>query len=131
MKSITETARELILEKGNAISNDEIAIGINAKNFNKDELQAIIYSDLITDGQFFLENNEWNLKSNFTLKEVNKIRSQNIVDVMLYDDEQEELFEENSTVEEGKFEDEEDEIDVNEFIQGDSLEEMNLEDLDD
>lgn len=83
MKSIIETSRALIQEKEDFVSFDEIIENLGETDFTNDELRAVIYSDLLSDGRFFIRDKEWNLKENFTNKEINKIISQGIVDDLL------------------------------------------------
>lgn len=87
MKNITEVARELIEEKKDFVSLEEIIKNLDNTIYTEKELKALIYTDLITDGEFFLKDSMWNLKINYTLDEINKIRSQQIIDDILYDDE--------------------------------------------
>lgn len=127
MKSITEVTRELIVKKGKGVTNKEIITKVGGKDYDPQEIQAIIYADLITDGQFFLEKNKWNLKENFALKEINKIRSQSIIDEMVYSDEKKNLVEEEVGVEEDIFE--EKEIDVDKIINEDDFDALEIENV--
>lgn len=123
MKSIIETSRALIQEKGDFVSFDEIIENLGETDFTNDELRAVIYSDLLSDGRFFIRDKEWNLKENFTNKEINKIISQGIVDDLLL--EAEDALEDDDEEDIDVYEEEE--INIDNFVE----EEVLIDDIED
>ncbi len=72
MKNIVDTVIELVNEKG-AVTTAEIAAAISNEVLatkEKTELEAMIYTDLLTDGRFLKVERKWDLKENYTMREV-------------------------------------------------------------
>ncbi len=72
MKNIVDLVIELVNEKGPVMTKEiaehidnDILLGKEQK-----ELEAIIYTDLLTDGRFLKVDRKWDLKENYTMREV-------------------------------------------------------------
>ncbi len=98
MKNIVDTVIELVNEKG-AVTTAEIAAAISndvlaAKP--KTELEAMIYTDLLTDGRFLKVERKWDLKENYTMREVmrEQYRTLGEFDDYQLEDEEDEIVEE-------------------------------------
>ncbi len=74
MKNIIDLATELIKENGPTDLNT-IAKAIDNPTLSKKkiaELRAVVYNDLLIDGNFILVDDKWDLKINYTMKDVAK-----------------------------------------------------------
>ncbi len=72
MKNIVDLVIELVNEKG-PVMTKEIAEQIDNEILlakEPKELEAIIYTDLLTDGRFLKVDRKWDLKENYTMREV-------------------------------------------------------------
>ncbi len=75
MASIVKTAEELIKDKDQFITIDEIIEQLGKTGEKKKDLTARIYTDLLSDGRFFFKDDKVNLTENFIMKEINQIKS--------------------------------------------------------
>lgn len=98
MKNIVDKVIELVNEKG-AVTTAEIVAAIDndilmAKP--QTELEAMIYTDLLTDGRFLKVERKWDLKENYTMREVmrEQYRTLGEFDDYQVEEEEEEVIEE-------------------------------------
>lgn len=125
MKSIVETVKQMIEEKNDFVSVDDVIKNLDADDVEPQKLKALIYTDLITDGQFFVKDNQLNLKENFTMKEINKIRSQGFIDDVYYEEKEDIIQDEESDTEEvDSLSYEEKELNLDEFIDNDNFDDI-------
>ncbi len=76
--SIIEYIINKINETNDAINLEEIVDEIGYENYNfhsKEEMVAIIYTDLMVDGRFLMVDNKWDLQNKYTMNEIRKHRS--------------------------------------------------------
>ncbi len=123
MKSIIEVAKNLIEEKKDFISFDEIISELGETKNKEKDLKAMIYTDLVTSGIFFFKENKFNLMDNFTIEELNRFRSEvnmaSIEEVQVANVEEENL----DVLVDSNYEEEE--INVDEII----VDDMNLKEV--
>lgn len=131
MESIIYESKNLISERKEPVSVDELFEKLNNAHFINDEdihfSLAKIQSELIMDGRFITINSKWDLKDNYTMEEINRIKAKEFEffgdDVE--DDLEDELEKEMDTVTNQIFEDEinnDDHDDIEEIIDIDSVE---------
>ncbi len=72
MKNIVDLVIELVKEKGPVMTKEIVDNIDNEILLSKErkELEAIIYTDLLTDGRFLKVDRKWDLKENYTMREV-------------------------------------------------------------
>ncbi len=94
MKNIREIARELIAEKGPITSKDIKKLIKHESLLNIDDaaLEARIYNDLLTDGNFIFINKTWDDKDKYTMNEIVREQYRSIGNVI--EEEDDETFEE-------------------------------------
>ena len=94
MKNIREIARELIAEKGPITSKDIKKLIKHDSLLNIDDaaLEARIYNDLLTDGNFIFINKTWDDKDKYTMNEIVREQYRSIGNVI--EEEDDETFEE-------------------------------------
>lgn len=114
MKSIIEETKKLIIEKEDFVSTEEIIEKLGETDMSEDNLKAIIYTDLLANGEFFLKEDKWSLKNNFTMNEVYKFASQIIIDDYL--NTPEDIVDETTILE-----NEDEDISLDEFLVEDDL----------
>ncbi|MFV0288194.1 MAG: hypothetical protein ACK5HR_01905 [Mycoplasmatales bacterium] len=122
MNSIKETATKLINEKNDFVSFEEIIAGLDAQKISKSDLQAMIYTDLTSNGEFFFKDGTFNFKKNFTMYEISKLKSEYAISEIEEDlnEEEEEIINDNFN-EEGEVV-----IDIDDIIEDN----INLDDID-
>ncbi len=101
MKNIVDTVIELVNEQG-AVTTAEIAKAINNEVLNskpKTELEAMIYTDLLTDGRFLKVERKWDLKESYTMREVMREQYRSLGEFDDYQLEEEEVVEEEEEIE--------------------------------
>lgn len=116
MKNIVETTTELIMAKGKVSSEDIIAAIYNEQlnSLDKKELSALIYNDLLTNGNFIVIDGQWDMKNNYTMKDITREQYKTIGNIA--------IVEEDIIIEEEELElkvdlgDEDESIDPNEAI---------------
>ena len=98
MKNIREIARELIAEKGPITSKDIKKLIKHESLLNIDDaaLEARIYNDLLTDGNFIFINKTWDDKDKYTMNEIVREQYRSIGNVI--EEEDDETFEEEPTM---------------------------------
>lgn len=72
MKNIVDEVRDLVNTKG-PVSMKEIVDSVESDVLSAlplKELEATIYTDLLVDGRFLAVDGKWDLKDNYTMKEV-------------------------------------------------------------
>ncbi len=92
MKNIVDTVIELVNEKG-GVTTAEIAAAITndiLASKPKTELEAMIYTDLLTDGRFLKVERKWDLKENYTMREVMREQYRELGEFEDYQEEEEE-----------------------------------------
>lgn len=97
MKNIVDTVIELVNEKG-AVTTAEISAAIDNEVLvqkPKTELEAMIYTDLLTDGRFLKVERKWDLKDNYTMRDVMREQYRTLGEFDDYQlEEEEEIIEE-------------------------------------
>lgn len=97
MKNIVDTVIELVNEKG-AVTTAEISAAIDNEVLAqkpKTELEAMIYTDLLTDGRFLKVERKWDLKDNYTMRDVMREQYRTLGEFDDYQlEEEEEIIEE-------------------------------------
>ncbi len=92
MKNIVDKVIELVNEKG-AVTTAEIVSAIDNDILLEKptkELEAMIYTDLLTDGRFLKVERKWDLKESYTMREVMREQYRTLGEFDDYQDEEEE-----------------------------------------
>ncbi len=119
MASIVKTAEELIKDKGQFITIDEIIDQLGTTEEEKADLTARIYTDLLSDGRFFFKDDKVNLTENFIMKEINQIKSSYSMEKLLKEENRLEEETQNLRTILIEANELEDEVDVQDLIQDD------------
>lgn len=98
MKNIVDTVIELVQTTG-PVTTAEIAAAIQNEVLSekpKTELEAMIYTDLLTDGRFLKVERKWDVKDNYTMREVMREQYRTLGEFEDYqlEEEEEEIIEE-------------------------------------
>lgn len=121
MNSIKEVATVLIEEKKDFVTFGEIIAKLNAKDIKKSDLEAMIYTDLTANGEFFFKDGSFNFKKNFTMYEISKLKSEYAISEV----EEDTIEEEDAIVD--NFEEDEVNIDIDNIIDDSTIDMSELE----
>lgn len=136
-KSLIQHVVDKITEEQKGFSVEELVADLNPNDFGMESvaaLKAVVHTDLMVDGRFVMINGNWDLKNRFSMNDIKKHRSLEIIG-LIHEDEDMEFVEESKIDELGNFvpketsDDDDDEVtDLNDFIDSDILSEFDDED---